>query len=160
MLNLQVELPDLRISATLEMYDGRAPRVCRAIWDVLSTPLETTTQHACFDGHEIYCFLPAMADVPPIENKTMRPRPGEVMFFHAAKNDFAVLDSDRLAPGTGPMFELAFMYGEVDLRHLWEEGLHGSLVGRLSTNADKFADAAGRTLNEGATSLRISRLPR
>lgn len=156
-MNLKIELPDFEVTATLELYSERAPRVCQAIYDSLAVPLETRTQHACFDGHEIYCFLPEMAEPPPIENRTMRPRPGEVMFFHAAKNDFAVLDSDRLAPGQGPMFELALIYGEVDLRHLWEEGLHGSLVGRVTTNFAAFAEAAGRTLNEGATALRISR---
>jgi hypothetical protein len=156
-VNLTVELPDPAVKATLELYWERAPRVCQAIYDALETPLQTVTSHACFDGHEIYCFLPEMADVPPLENRTMRPKPGEVMFFHAAKNDFAVLNDDRLAPSPGPMFELAFMYGEVDLRHLWEEGLHGSLVGRITTNLPDFAKAASRTLNEGATSLRLGR---
>ncbi len=156
-MELTLELPEAAVAASLTLYHERAPRVCQAVWDALEVPLETRTSHACFDGHEIFCFLPSMVVVPPIENRTMRPRPGEVMFFHAAKNDFAVLDSDRLAPGAGPMYELAFMYGEVDLRHLWEEGLHGSLIGRISTNFEQFAAAAARTLNSGATALRISR---
>lgn len=156
-MNLTVELPEAGVTATLELYWERAPSVCQAIYDVLERPLDTVTAHACFDGHEVFCFLPDMADVPPIENRTMRPRPGEVMFFYAGTNDFAVLEADRLSPGTGPMFELAFMYGEVDLRHLWEEGLHGSLVGRVTTNFPEFAAAAGRTLRDGTTTIRLSR---
>jgi len=156
-MNLTVELPDAAVKATLELYWDRAPQVCRAIYDALETPLETATSHACFDGHEVYCFLPEMTHVPPLENRTMRPRPGEVMFFHAGKNDFAVLEADRLAPGQGPMFELAFMYGDVDLRHLWEEGLHGSLFGCITTNFEHFAAAAGRTLSQGATRLKLAR---
>ena len=129
----------------------------RAIYDALAEPLETHTSHACFDGHEVFCFLPPFPEAPPIENRTMRPLPGEVMFFHAAPNEFACMAEDRLSGGSGAVHELAFMYGDVDLRHFWEEGVHGSLVGRLTAGLDEFAAACRRTLDEGRTPLRISR---
>ena len=56
------------------------------------------------------------------------------------------------------MHEMAFMYGDVDLRHFWEEGVHGSLVGRITSSLDAFAEACRRTLDEGSTQIRISRL--
>jgi hypothetical protein len=145
------------VEAEVALLTEAAPQVCQAIYDALASPLETQTSHACYDGHEVFCFLPPFPEPPPIENRTMRPLPGEVMFFHAAPNQFACMAEDRLSGGSGSVHELAFMYGDVDLRHFWEEGVHGSLVGRITTGLDAFAAACRRTLDEGRTPLRISR---
>ena len=87
----------------------------------------------------------------------MRPQIGELMFFYAAPNEFACMASDRLTGGSHAVHELAFMYGEVDLRHFWEDGLHGSLVGRIRRGLPEFARACAQTLSSGQTALRLSR---
>jgi hypothetical protein len=156
-VRLRVELPAMGVVAEVMLLAEAAPRVSQAIYDALAEPLDTHTAHACFDGHEVFCFLPPFPEPPPIENRTMRPLPGEVMFFHAAPNQFACMAEDRLSGGSGAVHELAFMYGEVDLRHFWEEGVHGSLVGRIGSGFAGFAAACRRTLDEGRTPLRISR---
>jgi hypothetical protein len=156
-MKLGVELPAMGVEAEVTLLTAAAPQVCRAIYDALADPLETTTSHACYDGHEVFCFLPPFPDPTPIENMTMRPQPGEVMFFYAAPNQFACMAEDRLSGGSGAVHELAFMYGDVDLRHFWEEGVHGSLVGRITSPLGVFASACRRTLDEGSTPLRISR---
>lgn len=155
-MELFVELPDAGVQATVTLLVEAAPTTTALIYESLATPLETETAHACFDGHEVYCFLHPFSSTPPLENRTMRPNPGEVMLFYAAKNEFAFLSEDRLSGGSEVVHELAFMYGEVDLRHYWEEGMHGSLVGYVSEGLEAFADACGRTLHEGRTRLRIS----
>lgn len=157
-MKILVELPDHGVRATLALHTTAAPQLSALIFDALRTPLETVTRHACFDGHEVYCFLPPFAEAPTLENRTMRPRPGEVMFFYAAPNAFAVTADDRLSGGSPSVFELAFMYGEVDLRHYWEEGFHGSLVGHLEEGAKEFADVCAQTLSTGQTALRLSQL--
>ena len=156
-MELLIELPDAGVSATVRLLDKAAPRVTKAIYESLAEPLKTRTSHACFDGHEVYCFLPPFASRPPVENRTMRPKPGEVMFFYADQDEFAFLADDRLTGGSQVVHELAFMYGEVDLRHFWEEGMHGSLVGYVSEGFEPFAAACARTLSEGNTNLRVSR---
>jgi uncharacterized protein DUF3830 len=156
-VKLRIELPDVAVTAEATLYDEAAPRVSAAIYGALAEPLETRTSHACFDGHEVFCFLPPFAEPPPIENRTMRPQPGELMFFYAAPNEFACMATDRLTGGSSAIHELAFMYGEVDLRHFWEDGLHGSLVGRITTGLPQFADACAQTLVTGQTRLRLSR---
>ena len=153
----RIELPEKAVTATVALYIDAAPTVCRQIYESLEQPLLTTTSHACFDGHEVYCFLPGFRSPPPLENRTMRPRAGELMFFYAAPNAFAATANDRLSGGSDAVHELAFMYGEVDLRHYWEDGFHGSLVGRIVDGLDPFAAACATTLNEGATALCISR---
>lgn len=156
-MRLTVELPEKGVLATARLYTGAAPTVTGLIADSLTKPLETHTAHACFDGHEVYCFLLPFAQTPPIENRCMRPQPGELMFFHAAPNEFQCTADDRLNGGSREVFELAFIYGDADLRHYWEEGFHGSLVGRMEDAAEEFAAACGDTLNGGATAIRISR---
>lgn len=157
-MRLLIELPDYDVKATLSLYNEAAPRLSKLIFDAVATPLDTYSAHACFDGHEVYCFLPPFTEIPPLENRTMRPRPGEVMFFYAGPNEFAATVDDRLNGGSPSVFELAFMYGEVDLRHFWEEGFHGSLVGRMDDKAQAFARACATTLIEGQTRLRVSQL--
>ena len=157
-MKLRVELPDKSVRAEAILYNHAAPTVCQAIWDSLGEPLDTHTSHACFDGHEVFCFLPPFPQRPPIENRTMRPQVGELMFFYAAPNEFACMAESRLTGGSTAIHELAFMYGDVDLRHFWEDGLHGSLVGRIQTGLDEFAAACASTLVDGRTRLRLSRM--
>jgi hypothetical protein len=155
-MQLRVELPEAGVEAKVLLLVEAAPTVARAVFNSLSEPLETRTTHACFDGHEVYCFLRPFPERPPLENRTMRPKPGEVMFFFAGKNEFAAMAEDRLSGGSPVVHELAFMYGEVDLRHYWEEGLHGSLIGYISEGFEGFARACAQTLAQGSTALRIS----
>ena len=156
-MRLRVELPERNVTAQVTLLTDAAPTVTRAIFDSLAEPLDTFTSHACFDGHEIYCFLPPFPEPPPLENRTIRPKPGEVMFFYAAPNAFVSTQDERLSGGSQAVHELAFMYGEVDLRHYWEEGFHGSLVGYVSDGLAAFAVACANTLSDGRSRLRISR---
>jgi hypothetical protein len=134
-----------------------APNVCPAIWEALKSPIETYTAHAVFDGEEVYCFLPPFPVPPPLENQTMRPHPGDVMFFYAAPNAFVCTRDERLSGGAEAVHELAFMYGETDLRHFYEEGFRGSLVGHFESGLEPFVAACRETLRSGRTRLHISR---
>ena len=154
---LTVELPEKNIRATARLLPDAAPGICPLIWEALAEPLETMTAHAAFDGEEIYCFLPPFSSAPPLENQTMRPRPGDLMFFFAAPNAFVCTRDSRLSGGAPAVYELAFMYGETDLRHFYEEGFRGSLVGRIEDGHEAFALACSETLRDGRTPLRISR---
>ena len=156
-MKLIVELPKYSVKAKVTLLSDAAPRVCALIWESLKQPLETHTSHACFDGHEVFCFLPPFLEPAPLENTTMRPKPGDVMFFYAGPNEFAALRDDRLSGGSPIVREMAFMYGETDLRYLYDDGFRGSLVGHIVENFEVFADACARTLSEGSTPLRISR---
>lgn len=156
-LMLLVEMPEKQVRATVRLLMGAAPDLCALIWDSLREPLETVTAHAAFDGEEIYCFLRPFGHRPSRQNETMRPRPGDVMFFFAAENEFVCTRDTRLSGGSSEVYELAFMYGETDLRHFYEEGFRGSLIGVLDDGLAQFAAASRDTLVNGRTSLRVSR---
>lgn len=155
---LGVELPDKGVYAAIQLLHAAAPGICPLIWEALGHPLETNTAHAAFDGEEVYCFLPPFPVAPPLENQTMRPQPGDVMFFYAPPNAFVCTRDERLSGGTASVFELAFMYGETDLRHFYEEGFRGSLVGHIDVGRPEFAAACRETLVTGQTPLRVFRL--
>jgi len=157
-MRLTIELPLLSVSAAATLYPKAAPNVVPFVWEALKDPLETQTSHACFDGHEVYCFLECEGRAPEAENMTIRPRPGDIVYFFAPAGKFAAVNADqRLAGATPDVHELAFMYGEVDLRHYWEEGWVGSVIGHVDVGLNEFAAACLRTLNQGRTTIRISR---
>ena len=135
-MKLRLELADYGVVATAVLYEHAAPRVSRLVYASLEQALDTHTRHACFDGQEVYCFLPPFPEEPPLE--------------------FAATMDERLSGGNPAVHELAIMYGEVDLRHYWEEGFHGSLVGRIDEGLEAFASACGQTLSDGRTRLRVS----
>jgi hypothetical protein len=158
---LLVELPEVGVQASVDLYLDRAPRVCAAILATLESPLETRTRHVCFDGQAIYAYLEAFRDAPPIENSTMRPGAGDVMFYRAPANSFTWLhdDSDRLAPRGVDIEanELSFIYGKANLVHDLGSAFYGSLVGRFVDGFEEFAQACAATLDNGNTALRISK---
>ncbi|TPI63368.1 DUF3830 family protein [Mesorhizobium sp. B3-1-3] len=84
-MKLLVELPDYNITAKAIPYPDRAPRRCAAIWESLKVPFVTKTRHAIFEGYEIYAFLPPFKEIPPMENQTMRPKPGDITNFVLGK---------------------------------------------------------------------------
>lgn len=161
-MRLRIELPDAAVTAEAVLYAEAAPQVAQFVWDALTKPLDTMTAHACFDGHEVYCFLdvPPHGDpVPEAQNITIRPQPGDLVYFYAPAGKFAAVGADaRLRGQTSDVHELAFMYDAVDLRHYWEEGWIGSVVGHIDEGLREFADACRATLVSGSTRLTVTRL--
>jgi hypothetical protein len=161
-VRLRIELPDAAVTAEAVLYAEAAPQVAEFIWGTLAKPLHTMTSHACFDGHEVYCFLDVPPDgdpAPEAQNITIRPQPGDLVYFYAPAGKFAAVGADaRLRGQTSDVHELAFMYDEVDLRHYWEEGWIGSVVGHIDDGLSEFAGACRATLVSGSTRLIVSRV--
>jgi hypothetical protein len=161
-VRLKVEVPEAGIEAIVSLHNQFAPTVCSAVFESIAVPLETPAIHACFGGHQVHCFLPGFSEAPPVENSTLRPVPGDVMFFYAARNAYAWMHEERplLGPGSpgAAVCQLAFVYGTVDLQHAAVDGWYGSLVGHVTIGLEDFADVCARTLNYGSTPLRLSQV--
>ena len=159
-MEIKIELPDIGVEAIATLYTQRAPKVTAALYEALSVPLITHTRHACFSGHQVFCFLPSPPESLGVENNTLRSTPGDIMVFAAHRNEFAWMhDEHRMINGVAgdPLWELAINYAMTDLSHWADEGWHGSLVGRVTSGLDELALACARTLIAGSTSLRVSR---
>jgi hypothetical protein len=83
------------------LLDDEAPRTCAAVWEAL--PLGGDAYHAKYARNEVYTLVPRFAgEEPGIENPTVTPIPGDVMYFS--------FESWQLTPGSHG-------YGEADTTH-------------------------------------------
>jgi hypothetical protein len=133
----------------------RVPEFAEWLQSTIADGFRARTSHACFDGHEVFCLLPGER-VIPLKNRTTHAQPGDVLFFQARSDEYTFLAQTRLGGGSELVNEIAFCYGEVDLRHFCDQGMVGSLVGRIEEGLEPFALACSRTLNEGATSVLLT----
>jgi hypothetical protein len=153
LMELTISLPKYTVNAVVRLHLESSPVLTRLIWEMLEHPLEAPTGHAAYDGEELFCYVPPFTKAgqrvdPPIEDWTMWPRPGDLVFFHRGRNE---------RTGSGPIYELAFMYGETDLRHHYETGLPGSLIGHMTEGHEPFAKACAATRVEGQTTIIVAR---
>jgi len=152
---LNVELPEYDVKAVVTLFRQTAPTLTELVWEALDVPLEGPTGHAAFNGEELFVFMaPFTKDgaivSPPVEAWTMWPKPGDLMFFYKRPDE-------RVPGGTKPIYELCFMYGETDLRHFYEKGQPGSLIGHMTLGHEEFADACRKTRINGRTTIRVTR---
>ena len=68
------------VSCVARLLEEEAPRTCRAVWEAL--PLGGDVYHAKYARNEVYTLLPRFAaQEPGIENPTVTPIPGDVLYF-------------------------------------------------------------------------------
>ena len=95
----------------------------------------------------------------PIENHTIYPKAGDILYFFQPWNGLRYLedfDPEWLRPGDD-VHELFFSYGAANLRLPTEEGWRGSVWGRIDAGLDEFADACRRMRMDGTKRIRLSR---
>lgn len=81
---IEVAFPKRGVRCTARLLDDRAPRTCRAVWDAL--PLSGDVFHAKYARNEVYGLFPAFApEEPGLENPTITPVPGDLVYFSFAK---------------------------------------------------------------------------
>src|SRR3954463_3592237 len=102
---IRLDIPEIQVSATARLLTERAPLTCAAIWDILAEPVERRLIHTATTGSSVFFYdLPALASARalPIENHTIYPRPGEILYFYQPWNglrDLADFDQAWLRPG-------------------------------------------------------------
>ncbi|HWE14069.1 MAG TPA: DUF3830 family protein [Solirubrobacteraceae bacterium] len=68
------------VTCIAELLDDVAPRTCQAVWDAL--PLRSQVYHGKYARNEIYSLTPSFAAREPgLENPTITPARGDVMYF-------------------------------------------------------------------------------
>ena len=146
---IALAIPELGLSASVRMLVDRAPLTCAAIWEALETPVERRLIHTATTGPVVFFYnFPALRDAKnlPIENHTIYPKAGEILYFFQPWNGLRYLeefDPEWLRPGDD-VHELFFAYGAANLRLPTEEGWRGSVWGRIDAGLDEFAAACRR----------------
>lgn len=159
---ISLAIPDLGVDATIRMLTDRAPRTCAAIWDALAEPVERRLIHTTVTGSVVFFYnFPALADAKdlPLENHTIYPKAGEILYFYQPWNGMKGL-ADHDPSWRNPhddVHEMFFAYGEANLRMPTEDGWRGSLWGVIEEGLDDFANACRWMRMEGTKNVRMSR---
>jgi hypothetical protein len=119
--------PESDVVIRAELLVDLAPRTCEAVWSVLPDerslkavegwPEKGRVHHGIYAGPEIFVLIPPARVKPPIENLTLRPRPGDVVL--------AIIPATvpRWIDVKGEFWELALFYDEGG--NLWSSGPEG-----------------------------------
>ncbi len=122
------------LTLTAELLEGKAPRLCQAIWEAL--PLEGPVTNTAWSGQMLRLWV----DIPNTtddENISVLQYPGDILFV----------------PGWNG---LRFVYGPAQMRG--PRGPHPvPRVGRLLGDLTRFVDIAKRVEWEGAKTMRVTR---
>lgn len=159
---LALAIPDLNALAYVRLLTERAPLTCAAIWDVLEAPVERRLIHSATTGPVVLFYdLPAILNAQslPIENHTIYPKAGEILYFFQPWNglrDLADLDPTWHRLGDD-VHELFFAYGAANLRLPTEDGWRGSVWGCIEDGLEDLARACRRMRMEGMKQITLSR---
>jgi hypothetical protein len=114
-----------------------------------------------------------MYDFPPVigaatlglENHTIRPRPGDLLYFYQPAGRLEAVEStapgfelvEGLAPMTKDTNEILFCYGDTDLRGPAIAGWRGNHFATITTGLDDFAAACMDMRLHGADEVTLVR---
>src|SRR5687767_7891102 len=112
---LSITLEKRGVSCVAELLDKQAPRTCAAVWAAL--PQGGDAVHAKYARNEVYTMVPPFAATEPgLENPTVTPIPGDVVYFSFSEG---MLDKgfreDRGVEGMSGIIDLAIFYGRNNL---------------------------------------------
>ena len=158
---IEVAFAQREVSCRAELRDDLAPRTCAVLWD--SLPLEGPAFHAKYARNEVYALVPAFGEDPGVENPTITPIPGDLVFFSfdawqlsAASHGY---DAEN-APDAGQRtVDLAIFYARNNLLLNPDFGfVPGNVFGTVTEGLAEFAEAAQDVWRAGSKgeSIRFS----
>ncbi len=156
---ITVTLEKREVSCVARLLDGVAPRTCAAVWDAL--PLGGDAYHAKYARNEVYTLVPRfVAEEPGIENPTVTPIPGDVMYFSfepwqltPASHGYAEQDTPH---GYEQVVDLAIFYGRNNLLLNGDIGwVVGNVFATIVEGLDEMAAACNDVWRSGAVGERL-----
>ncbi|MDF0529213.1 DUF3830 family protein [Tsukamurella sp. 8F] len=150
---IDITLARRGVTCTARLLDDLAPKTCDAVWDAL--PLGDEVYHAKYARNEIYTLVQAFARAEPgLENPTITPIPGDVMYF--------AFEPWQLTPAThgyaaqGGQIDLALFYGRNNLLLNPDFGfVPGTVFATIERGLDDLAGAANDLWRTGAEGERL-----
>lgn len=151
---VEVVFPNLRVAALAELLDEQAPQTCQLIWETL--PIEETVYHCIRCGREVFALIPPLRCVPPPENRSLVPTPGDLWFMHFP-DDYQYNPPGFRADKRGT-FDLVIWYGPDS----WALDPAGNMIAgthwaRIISNLDPFAKACEQIWLIGTERMLIRR---
>lgn len=163
---MEIRLEKRGVACVARLLDDEAPRTCDAVWNAL--PQGGEAFHAKYARNEIYALVPPFAtDELGLENTTITPIPGDVVYFH--------FEAWQLSPGShgyeqgsedggsAQTVDLAIFYGRNNLLLNPDFGfVPGNVFATIVEGLDEIAAASQDLWRAGAVEERMtfSRLDR
>jgi hypothetical protein len=147
------------VSCVAQLLDEQAPRTCEAVWEAL--PLSGDAYHAKYARNEVYTLVPRFAaEEPGIENPTVTPIPGDVMYFSfepwqltPGSHGYGEQDRPRQHEQT---IDLAIFYGRNNLLLNGDVGwVVGNVFATIVEGLDEMAVACNDVWRAGAIGERL-----
>ncbi len=156
MKEIELVLPDRGLVAKARLLEEEAPQTSDFVWRALRKPVEARALHAIWSGHEVFCYIGEAPNPPELENHTIYPKPGELMFFYMPRNRVQGVREMRRLP-TQDVYEVAVFYGPADLRHFVELGWRGNVFAELADRRNEFIAACGDIYLSGSERIILRR---
>ncbi len=155
---IEVTFTQRKVRCRAVLLDDLAPRTCAVLWDAL--PLEGPAYHAKYARNEVYALVPAFGQDPGIENPTVTPIPGDLVFFSFSSWQLTAAShgyDTETAPDAGQRtVDLAIFYARNNLLLNPDFGfVPGNVFGTITEGLSEFAEAAQDVWRGGAKGERI-----
>ncbi|WP_394835772.1 DUF3830 family protein [Pendulispora rubella] len=153
---MKITLEKRGVSCVARLLDEDAPRSCNAVWKAL--PLAGDAYHAKYARNEVYTMVPRFADDEPgIENPTVTPIPGDVVYFSFAAG---MLDrrfkQEKGIENLPSLIDLAIFYGRNNLLLNGDVGwVVGNVYASIVENLDAMATACNDVWRSGSVGERL-----
>ena len=141
---IELTLTKRNVTCTAELLEDLAPRTCEAIWQAL--PQEGDAYHAKYASNEVYTLVPPFAaEEPGLENPTLTPITGDLVYFFFPAGLITRPDVQGQA-----MVDLAIFYGRDNLLFSPTMGpILGSRFGAITENLAAMVQACDNIWREG-----------
>src|SRR5207249_11191516 len=143
------------VSCVARLLDEEAPHTCKAVWE--SLPLGGDAYHAKYARNEVYTLVPRFAaEEPGIENPTVTPIPGDVMYFSFEPWQLPA-GSHGYGEQHGPTVDLAIFYGRNNLLLNGDVGwVVGNVYATIVEGLDQMAVACNDVWRAGGVGERLT----
>ena len=132
------------------LLEEKAPLTCDAFWNAL--PLEGDAYHARWAGREVYTLVGPFETDPGVENATILPIPGDLLYFELNPASIDIPPERR----TGArIIDIALFYGRNNFLLGPEGYAAGNLFATITENLDGLAEACESIWREGFVGERM-----
>ena len=152
---IEVTLKKRGVSCVAQLLDDLAPKTAEAVWQAL--PQEGDTFHAKFANNEVYTLVPPFAsDEIGLENPTILPIPGDLLYFFFPPGMITRPDVRDVAARTG-LVDLAIFYGRENFLFSPTTGpVPGNRFAMVTENLEEMAKACDSVWREGFVGERLA----
>ena len=151
---IEIRLEKRGVTCTAELLEDLAPKTCKVLSEAL--PLGGDAFHAKYASNEVYTLVAPFADEEPgLENPTMTPIAGDLLYFFFPPGMVALPDVKDTAFKTG-IVDLAIFYGRDNFLFSPTMGpTPGTRFGTITENLAEMMEACANVWREGFAGERL-----